>query len=589
VAGSSSNEWAAAGGLDSGWSSWPGWRGRAREWNLVTKALREARAGRGGVLLVEGRAGMGKSCLLRQAVDAAEWAEFLVGQGVGDELDLAPLAPLRAAVRQITGAPLPLGYINAPASADMRLLMLKQLCEPLERQATRGPMLLTLDDLHWADPLTLLGIRWMVRDCTTYPLVWALSRTTDSGSVCALNNLYDGLERDGATRIMLEPLDEQAVAEIAADVLGATLGPDVLALSALAEGNPFQLVETLDKLNAEGTIQVIDGHARLASERLPRVQTITRKRIDDLPPRTRDLVQVAGILGHTFTVHDLAAMFGKPTSDLMRMLDEAMTAGILVACADQVAFRHELLRRAVIETVAPPIRVALHREAAQMLLDSRGSAVPAAPHLIKSALAGDVSAIRGLDRAAREVLATSPQTALELSRRALEISDPTDPDRFDRVATAVHALTITGEVSEAIRLAREALGTAPPGMALRLRCALAYTLLLSDRPAEAVDEAEGVLARRELSEELRGIAESALFWGLLSLCDFRKGRDARKPFWPTESSATTLPWWEPTCCSRSPPWSRGRSPTRSATLRRRCGSRARARWGPSSDRILECC
>jgi DNA-binding CsgD family transcriptional regulator len=290
------------------------------------------------------------------------------------------------------------------------------------------------------------------------------------------------------------------------------------------QGNPFLLVETLGMLYAEGAVEVADGHAWLASEELPHVQTIMRKHVDALSPRTRSLLQVAGILGNTFTVRDLAAMLGKPTSDVMPMLDEAMTAGILVAGADQLAFRHELLRRAVIETLAPPIRLALHREAGQMLLDSRGSAVPAAPHLIMSALRGDAVAIRGLDRAAREVLATCPQTALELSMRALEISDPTDPDRFDRVSTAVRALTVTGQLPEAIRLAREVLGTAPPGMALRLRCALAYTLLLSGRPADAVAEAEDVLAQRDVSKELRGIAESALFRGLLSLSDFSKGR-----------------------------------------------------------------
>ncbi|MEU7915618.1 hypothetical protein [Microbispora bryophytorum] len=90
----------------------------------------------------------------------------------------------------------------------------------------------------------------------------------------------------------------------------------------------------------------------------------------------------------------------------------------------------------MIETLAPPIRLALHREAGQMFLASRDSAVPAAPHLIKSALPGDADALRGLDRAAREVLAFSPQTSVDLSMRALEISGPADPGRFDRVAPA---------------------------------------------------------------------------------------------------------------------------------------------------------
>ncbi|GAA4584085.1 LuxR family transcriptional regulator [Planotetraspora phitsanulokensis] len=477
------------------------------------------------MVLIEGRAGMGKTCLLKKAADVAASARFQVGRGAADELELAPLAPLKSAVEEIHGGRLAAGRMNAPSSADMRLMLVREVCEPLERLVARRAALLTLDELQWADPLTLLAIRSMVRDLSSYPLVWMLARTTDGGPVSPLDRLYGGLERDGADRSMLEALDEQAVTEVATDVLGAAPGPDVLALAALAEGNPFLLVETLGKLTAEGLVETADGHVRLTSEQQPWVQTITRKRIDDLSPATRNLVQVAGILGQAISVGDLAAMLGKPTSELIWMLDEAMTAGILVAGVDRLAFRHELLRHAVLETLASPVRLALHREAGLTLLDSRGSAVPAAPHLIKSALPGDARALLGLDRAAREVLTTSPQTALDLAMRAIEISDPTDPGRFDRVATAVDALTMTGQVAEATRLARETLGTAPPGAALRLRCALAYALVLSGRPGDAVAEAEGVLARPDVSDDLRGFAESALFWGLMSLRDFWKGRE----------------------------------------------------------------
>ncbi|MEV4322727.1 LuxR C-terminal-related transcriptional regulator [Microbispora rosea] len=524
MADAGSRDWALAGGLDSDWTSWPGWRGRAREWNLVVQSLKEARAGRGAVLLVEGRAGMGKSRLLEEAARAAAWGGIMAGQGAADDLDLTPLVPLESAVREITGlhvAP----PIPVPTAVDMRLSLLKWLSDPLERCVARGPALVALDDLQWADQLTLLAIRRMVRDLASYPLVWLLSRTSGNGSVTSLDRLYDGLERDGATRVVMEALDEQAVAEIASDVLGAAPGPDVLALAALTEGNPFQLLETLDRLTSTGVIEVREGQARVVPGQRPGVQTIMRKRVDTLSPQTRELVQVAAILGRTITVIDLAALLGKPAGDLVRPLDEAISAGILLADEDHLAFRHELLRHAVIETLAPPIRLALHREAGQMLLASRDSAVPAAPHLIKSALPGDADALRGLDRAAREVLAFSPQTSVDLSMRALEISGPADPDRFDRVATAARGLMMTGRTPEAIRLAQDALDVAPPGSAAPLlRCALAYALLLSGRPADAVAEAESLLALRDVSAELRGTAESALFVGLLSLRHFWNGR-----------------------------------------------------------------
>ncbi|MEU7941293.1 helix-turn-helix transcriptional regulator [Microbispora bryophytorum] len=523
MADAGSRDWALAGRLDSDWTSWPGWRGRVREWNLVVQVLKEARAGRGAVLLVEGRAGMGKSRLLAEAARAAARGGFMAGQGAADDLDFTPLVPLTSAVQGITGmyaAP----STPVPATVDMRLTMMKRLSEPLERCAARGPALVTLDDLQWADQLTLLAIRRMVRDLASYPLVWMLSRTSGNGSVTPLDRLYDGLERDGATRVVMEALDEQAVAEVASDILGVAPGPDVLALAALTEGNPFQLLETLDRLTSAGVIEVRDGQARVVPGQRPGVQTIMRECIDELSTQTRELVQVAAILGRTMTVIDLAAMLGKPAGDLVRPLDEAISAGILLADEVHLAFRHELLRHAVIETLAPPIRLALHREAGQMLLAGRGSAVPAAPHLIKSALPGDVEALRGLDRAAREVFAFSPQTSVDLSMRALEISGPADPGRFDRVATAVRALAVTGRAPEAILLAQEALDAAPSGAALSLRCMLAYALLLSGRPAAAVAEAESLLALPDVPAKLRGTAESALFVGLLSLKDFWNGR-----------------------------------------------------------------
>src|SRR5689334_25187219 len=80
-------------------SSWPGWRGRAREWTIVAGVLQEARVGRGAVLLVEGRSGVGKSRMLGITTTAAARAELGVAQGAADELtQLIPLAPLTSAL-----------------------------------------------------------------------------------------------------------------------------------------------------------------------------------------------------------------------------------------------------------------------------------------------------------------------------------------------------------------------------------------------------------------------------------------------------------------------------------------------------------
>ncbi|GIH28169.1 helix-turn-helix transcriptional regulator [Acrocarpospora phusangensis] len=463
--------------------------------------------------------------MLDIAATAAARAGLEVAQGAADELtQLIPLAPLTSALGE-QGRALPADdHMNLSGPTDRRLLLVEQLQGPLEQRVAQEPMLLTLDDLHWADPITLLALRSMTRDLASYPLVWMLSRTSGSGDGPHLDYLFNVLERDGAIRITLQALDERAVADVVTDVLGAAPEPDVLALADIVDGNPFLLVDLLDKLNSEGVFHIAEGHARMVSARLPQAQAVTQKRLEELSTPIRHLLQSAGILGRSFSVKDLAEMLSESTSALLPMLEGAMAAGIVEPAGDQLTFRHDLLWQAVVETIPAPVRRALHHDAAEMLLKRGGSAVPAAAHLIHSASRGDDSALLGLDRAAREVLRSSPQTAADLALRALELSGSTDPDWFGRASTAVDALTVIGRLSEAADLARAALARAPACHAPRLRCALAHILLLSGRPADAISEAESLLAQNELPEDLRGFAEWTMFWGLFWLKDFRKGR-----------------------------------------------------------------
>jgi hypothetical protein len=129
---------------------------------------------------------------------------------------------------------------------------------------------------------------------------------------------------------------------------------------------------------------------------------------------------------------------------------------------DALAFRHDLLWQAVTDSLPASLRL----QAGHVLLDCGGSAVPAAAHFMSSAGPGGARALAGLDRAAREVLPTSPQTA-ELAVRAPSSSP--DTARFDRTMAAVVAPTCAGRLSEAAEFARTGLNQAPPDQAARLR------------------------------------------------------------------------------------------------------------------------
>lgn len=524
-AGGSVSAVGSAAGVDLTGSSRCGWRGRSREWGILAGLLRAAEGGRGGVLLVEGLSGTGKSRLLAEAVEAAAGRGFMLARGAADESGrLAPLAPLMAAFGVSPQTLLAAGGLGRSDAVDLRLWLVGRLQARLEERVAHGPLLVTLDDLQWADPTTLLALRSLIPELASYPLVWMLSHTAGGGS--GVDRLFEVLERDGATRIVLEALGEQVVAEIITDVLGAVPAPELLALASGAGGNPFLLVELVEGLRDEGAVKVADGHACLVSRRLPqRVQEIARSRLGRLSADTRYLLRVAAVLGRSFRVDDLADMLGELTSRLLPELEEAEASGVLVPAGDTLMFRHDLLWQAVSETLTVPVRLALHRQAAEMLLNRGGSAVPAAAHLMCYARPGDTHALAGLDRAAREVLPSSPQTAAELAVRALDLTDLFDPGRFDRTVTAVNALTTAGRLPEAAKLARAGLSQAElPRQGAHLRIELANTLLMAGRAADAVAEAETALGQQDLSDELRGRAEQVLFRGLLG-DQYRRGQE----------------------------------------------------------------
>ena len=469
---------------------------------------------------------MGKSRLLGDAIEAAAGRGFMLAHGSADEpSQLAPLVPLMTALGE---SPQKLREAQAATPSDtidLRLRLIEQLQTRLEEKVSRGPLLIALDDLQWADPTTILALRSLIPELASYPLVWILSRTT-GGADSGVDRLYEILERDGAKRVVLEALSDRAVAEVVTDVLGAAPGPDLLSLIAATGGNPFMLVELVQGLQDEGAVESNDGQARRVSQRLPqRVHEIARGRLARLSPQARHLLQVAAILGRSFHVDDLADMLEEPPSRLLPAIEEAETAGVVVAAGDQLMFRHTLLWQAVTETITAPVRQALHRQAGDMLLKRGGSAIPAAAHLMYHARPGDTRALEGLDQAVSEVLPSSPQSAADLAVRALELTVTGDPGRFDRTVTAVYALTTSGRLPEAAEFARAAMSqTRLPGQAARLRYELAYALLLAGRPVEAVAEAEKALAHPDLSGELRGLAEQVLLRARYANHDFRRGQ-----------------------------------------------------------------
>ena len=342
-------------------------RGREAEQKIVRDLLRRTQRGAGGVVLVDGEPGIGKSLLLRDATDEAAERGFSLAAGAADQLGQAiPFFALGAALRE-PFAGLAAGDLGRDLP-DAAAWWISQTRTHLEQRAAVAPVLLCLDDLHWASPATLAVLRALPRDLKRSPVAWLLARSSTPQR--ATDYLFGQLEQDGAARVILAPLEQDAVTAMLIDAFGAPPDQGLADLAGGAAGNPALLAELLGGLRDDHAVQVAGGRAVLASARLPRrIHRLAQRRLDGLSPRARHLVVTAAVLGRAFRLEDAAEMLGQTPAALLPAVQEAMDAAIMTAAGDAFAFRHQLLRRAVGEMIPRPARNALHRQYGEILLD----------------------------------------------------------------------------------------------------------------------------------------------------------------------------------------------------------------------------
>jgi tetratricopeptide (TPR) repeat protein len=250
------------------------------------------------------------------------------------------------------------------------------------------------------------------------------------------------------------------------------------------------------------------------------VHSAARRRLDGLSKQARHLLVTATVLGPSFRLEDAAEMLGETPAALLPMVGEAMDAGIMAAADNAFSYRHQLLRRAVGETIPRPARKALHRQYGQILL-GRGEPAPlAAGHLLQAAHPGDPASLADLDTAAAQTLRSAPQTAADLALRALELTPPADPGTLSRAVAAAEALTAAGRLDQAAQTAQHTLATPlPPVAEARQRCALSTVLCARGRARDAVAEARMAMAQPELPNDLRDRAMAAHMQALTGLQD----------------------------------------------------------------------
>ncbi len=498
--------------------------GRNRELAVLEECFAAALAGQPGLVLCRGQPGIGKTRLVEElssmagstgavvvwgrAPEAAgappywPWRQILRALGAhgdlravaGDQRLTAELA--RLAPDLFSGEA---DEADGPGSAEDRFRLFDAVDRLLRRLSQDRPLLIVLDDAHWADDSSLLLLQHLVESMAAQRLLLVVNHrdTEPLGDV-----LLTGLSRHPATRaVQIGGLSAPEVGLQLASLLGGQLPDrDVEQVHARTGGNPFYVAEVGRAL--EG------GPEALGEWPVPAgVRDAIRARLARLSPETVRLVHAASVVGREFPLPLVADMLEESELTCLPLIEEAAAAGLVAGSSPgDHRFVHDLVRDAVVAGLSAAQRVRLHRSAADAV--ERLHAGRLEPHLSDLARHWAAAAVSGereraadwITRAAEEAMRRlAYEEVARLYRLALTVgADDIDDDRRCRLQLGLAgALKAAGELSGRLAASREA-------------AALARGLRRPDLLAEAALAMEGGESSLEAEVSVRASCEEAL-------------------------------------------------------------------------------
>jgi DNA-binding CsgD family transcriptional regulator len=476
--------------------------GRESELATLARLVKEAAAGRGGSVLVEGEPGIGKSSLVREALGEAASVGCQVFWGVGDELSQAlPLLPLIEAlgVRQPSANPrrntilgLLRGEVTADRGIDVTAALAEQLLALVGEQCAVRPTVLVIDDLQWADQASIMLWGRLARLALDLPLllVGMMRPVPQRDDLLALRRVVGE-----AARLQLTGLTGSAVAELVASLVGGVPDERLLRLADGAAGNPLYITEMVAALTRSSSVTITGaGSAELTNGSAPSsLSAAIADRLGFVPGPVRGVLRAAALLGVDFVVPDLAIVLGRGVADLVCPLDDARAAGVLTESSGGMAFRHPLIRAALYEEMPAPVRAAWHRDAGRALAEAGAPADRVARQLLRAVGRGGTAGpmdewmLSWLARTADLLVGQAPQVAAELLREAIE-SDAVGSVHYDRlVSRLADALYRVGDTARAEQVANQALAqVAEPDVLVDLHWTLAQCRILTGQPDESL-------------------------------------------------------------------------------------------------------
>ena len=421
-----------------------GFVGREEELAAMDRAWQQARRGSRCVMLVAGEAGIGKTRIIGEfARRCLSVATTLVGHC--DEEALTPYQPFVEALTQLldqfTDAELAQqmrdgdltsevarlipnltlrlpeldrGAVVDPESERFRLF---QAVDRLFSSASkRIPLLILLDDLHWADKSSLLLLRHLARGAASTAIFLIGTFRGDGVERTALGALLADLQRDkGAARLALRGLTVEDAERLVQAITGRQPSRAFMkSLTSETSGNPFFIREVVQHLKDAGELDQVDGTkpaSPVARTFVPEsVKEVINQRLVRLSEQCNRALSLASVLGREFRLDVLARVGAFNEDDLLDALESAHAAGLIVenhGVQGRFCFSHALIREVLYEKLSETRRIRLHCRIAEVLEStSPAGALPLADlayHFVQAAsLNGYERAVNYATRAARE-------------------------------------------------------------------------------------------------------------------------------------------------------------------------------------------
>ncbi len=436
--------------------------GRDREYALLAERLREAMAGSGGAVTVEGEAGVGKTRLVEEFLGYARKRGARVFSGRCYERELGPpLEPVMEA----------LGISEDKLSGD------GSSYQALSRRLIKGShgaegLVLFVDDVQWADPATLEFLAYAARRLSGERVLMVMAYRRED--VAKLSDWLGRLaERRAVSTVSLDRLTLGDTKEILGRMSSRAFGelaPLADYLQGESEGNPFYLVEYLRWLIESGAVR-IDSRRRISGlesglkeSSLPSgVRALIKSRLGNMDEESRHLLELAAVIGRAFDLDLLCSSADITHAAVFATLEALMASGLVVETpAEAYYFSHDKFRQALYESIGGPRRRTLHLRVAEALIETGGEPSELAHHYLQAHAWRQ--ALRNLVRAAREAEEEYAwETALRGYARALDVVDKlpgSGGERFELLAAQDSVLDRMGHREERTATIKEMLDLA---------------------------------------------------------------------------------------------------------------------------------